>query len=79
MYILMIQRGPAAEVLAVSKDLTKLQLRMKDEVLGFMSEVYGNDPDAFEWLMEVRDDMVFWSDEDEEYRTSFTIETAEEI
>ena len=79
MYVLMIQRGLAAEVLAVSKDLTNLQLRMKTEVLGFLSEVYGEDEDAFEWLMPVRDDMMFWSDEDEEYRTTFTIETAEEI
>lgn len=78
MYILMIQRGPAAEVLAVSKDLTKLQIRMKTEVLGFLSEVYGDDEDL-EWMMPVRDDMMFWSDEDEEYRTTFTIETAEEI
>lgn len=78
MYILMIQRGPAAEVLAVSKDLKNLQLRMKTEVLGFLSEVYGDDEDL-DWMMPVRDDMMFWSDEDEEYRTSFTIEQAEEI
>jgi hypothetical protein len=52
---------------------------MKEEVLSFLAEVYGDDEDAFEWLMPVSDDMSFWSDEDEEYRTTFRIEFVEEI
>lgn len=79
MFVLMIQRGEAVEVLAVSQELQKLQARMKEEVLGFLSEVYGEDDDAFDWLMPVRDDMMFWSDEDEEYRTTFRIESVDEI
>ena len=79
MFVLMIQRGEAAEVLSVSHNLQKLQARMKEEVLGFLSEVYGDDEEAFDWLMPVKDDMMFWSDEDEEYRTSFVIREAEEI
>jgi hypothetical protein len=79
MLVLSIQRGEAVELLACSNDSTKLHARMKEEVLGFLSEVYGNDEEAFEWLMPVTDDMNFWSDEDEEYRTTFRIESVEEI
>lgn len=79
MFVLMIQRGEAVQVLAASANLPKLQARMKEEVLGFLSEVYGEDEEAFDWLMPVKDDMMFWSDEDEEYRTTFTIEKVEEI
>jgi hypothetical protein len=52
---------------------------MKEEVLEFLAEVYGDDEDTFEWLMPVTDDMNFWSDEDEEYCTTFRIESVDEI
>jgi hypothetical protein len=79
MYVLTIQRGESAELLACSNDIGKLHARMKEEVLGFLAEVYGDDEEAFEWLMPVSDEMNFWSDEDEEYRTTFRIEEVEEI
>lgn len=79
MYVLTEQRGESVELIAASESLTNLQARMKEEVLGFLSEVYGEDEDAFDWLMPVKDDMMFWSDEDEEYRTSFKIEKVEVI
>ena len=67
------------ELLACSNNIDKLHARMKDEVLAFLAEVYGDDEDAFDWLMPVSDDMNFWSDEDEEYRTTFRIESVDEI
>ena len=51
MLVLSIQRGEAVELLACSNDSAKLHARMKEEVLGFLSEVYGNDEEAFEWLI----------------------------
>lgn len=79
MLVLTLQRGKSVELLACSNDSTKLHARMKEEVLGFLAEVYGDDEDAFDWLMPVTDDMDFWSDEDEEYRTTFRIESVDEI
>ena len=79
MLVLTLQRGESVELLACSNDSAKLHKRMKEEVLGFLAEVYGNDEDAFEWLMPVTDDMNFWSDEDEEYPTIFRIESVDEI
>lgn len=79
MLVLTLQRGKSVELLACSNDSTKLHERMKEEVLRFLAEVYGNDEDAFEWLMPVTDDMNFWSDEDEEYCTTFRIESVDEI
>ena len=79
MLVLTLQRGESVELLACSNDSAKLHARMKDEVLGFLAEVYGDDEEAFDWLMQVTDDMYFWSDEDEEYRTTFRIESVEEI
>ena len=79
MYVLTLQRGESVELLACSNDIRKLYTRMKEEVLSFLAEVYGDDEDAFEWLMPVSDEMMFWSDEDEEYRTTFRIESVEEI
>lgn len=67
------------ELLACSNDSEKLRKRMKEEVLEFLAEVYGNDEDAFDWLMPVTDDMNFWSDEDDEYATVFRIESVDEI
>lgn len=79
MLVLTLQRGKSVELLACSNDSTKLHARMKEEVLGFLAEVYGDDEDAFDWLMPVTDDMDFWSDEDEEYCTTFRIESVDEI
>ena len=79
MFVLTLQRGESVELLACSTDISKMHARMKEEVLSFLAEVYGNDEDAFEWLMPVSDDMNFWSDEDEEYLTTFRIESVEEI
>lgn len=79
MFVLSIQRGESVELLACSNDIKKLHEKMKDEVLGFIAEVYGNDEDALDWLMPVSDDMDFWSDEDEEYPTIYRIESVEEI
>ena len=79
MLVLTLQRGESVELLACSNDSAKLRARMKEEVLGFLAEVYGDDEEAFEWLMPVTDDMDFWSDEDEEYCTTFRIESVEEI
>lgn len=79
MFVLSIQRGESVELLACSNDSEKLRKRMKEEVLGFLAEVYGNDEDAFDWLMPVTDDMNFWSDEDDEYATVFRIESVDEI
>lgn len=79
MLVLTIQRGESVELLACSNNIDKLHARMKEEVLAFLAEVYGDDEDAFDWLMPVKDDMNFWSDEDEEYRTTFRIESVDEI
>lgn len=79
MYVLTIQRGESVELLACSTDIDKLHTRINDEVLSFISEVYGDDEEAFEWLMPISDGMTFWSDEDEEYCTTFRIESVEEI
>ena len=79
MLVLTLQRGESVELLACSNNSEKLHARMKDEVLGFLAEVYGDDEEAFDWLMPVTDDMYYWSDEDEEYRTTFRIESVEEI
>ena len=79
MLVLTLQRGKSVELLACSNNFKKLHARMKDEVLGFLAEVYGDDEEAFEWLMPVTDDMNFWSDEDEEYCTTFRIESVDEI
>lgn len=79
MYVLTLQRGESVELLACSANINKLHTRMNDEVLSFISEVYGDDEEAFEWLMPISDGMTFWSDEDEEYRTTFRIESVEEI
>jgi hypothetical protein len=79
MLVLTLQRGKSVELLACSNDSAKLHKRMKEEVLGFLEEVYGDDEDTFEWLMPVTDDMNFWSDEDEEYCTTFRIESVDEI
>ena len=79
MYVLTLQRGESVELLACSTDISKMHARMKEEVLGFLAEVYGDDEEAFEWLMPVTDDMSYWSDEDEEYPTIFRIKSVEEI
>lgn len=79
MLVLTLQRGKSVELLACSNNIDKLHARMKDEVLAFLAEVYGDDEDAFDWLMPVTDDMNFWSDEDEEYCTTFRIESVDEI
>lgn len=79
MLVLTIQCGKAKDLLACSNDIKKLHEKMKDEVLGFIAEVYGNDEDALDWLMPVSDDMNYWSDEDEEYPTIYRIESVEEI
>jgi hypothetical protein len=79
MYVLSIQCGKATDLLACSNNIDKLHERMRDEVLGFISNVYYNDEEALEWLMPVRDDMNFWTDEDEEYPTTFRIEFVDEI
>ena len=79
MFVLTVQRGESVELLACSYDISKMHARIKEEVLSFLSAIYGDDEDAFEWLMPVSDDMTFWSDEDEEYRTTFRIVSVEEI
>ena len=79
MLVLTMQSGKAKDLLACSNNIDKLHERMRDEVLGFIAEVYCNDEEALEWLMPVSDDMNFWSDEDEEYRTTFRIESVDEI
>ena len=79
MFVLSIQRGESVELLACSNDIKKLHEKMKEEVLGFLAEVYADDDDAFDWLMPVTDDMNYWSDEDEEYPTIYRIESVEEI
>lgn len=79
MLVLTIQRGQAKELLLASNDAQKLHERMKEEVLGFISEVYGDDEDALEWLMPIFDDMHYWSDEDEEYPTIYRIESVDVI
>ena len=43
MFVLTLQRGESVELLACSNDIKKLHEKMKDEVLGFIAEVYGND------------------------------------
>ena len=79
MLVLTLQRGDSKNLMACSNDSNKLHIRMKEEVLGFLAEVYADDDDAFDWLMPVTDDMNYWSDEDEEYPTIFRIESVEEI
>lgn len=79
MFVLTIQRGQDTVLLCASDDLGKIHAKMKEEVLAFLSEVYGNDEDAFDWLMPVSDDMDFWSDEDEEYPTIFRVESVDLI
>ena len=79
MFVLSIQRGRSFELLAASDDIEKLRNKMKDEVLDFLSEVYGNDEEAFDWLMPITDDMVYWSDEDEEYPTIYRIQSVDTI
>jgi hypothetical protein len=79
MFVLTIQRGQDTILLCASDDLVKIHAKMKEEVLSFLSEVYGDDEDAFDWLMPVSDDMNFWSDEDEEYPTIFRVETVDLI
>ncbi len=79
MFVLTIQRGRDTVLLCASDDLGKIHTKMKEEVLAFLSEVYGNDEDAFDWLMPVSDDMDFWSDEDEEYPTVFRVEAVDLI
>ena len=79
MLVLTLQRGESVELLVCSNDSAKLHARMKEEVLGFLAEVYGDDEEALEWLMPVTDDMSYWSDEDEEYPTIFRIKSVEEI
>ena len=41
MFVLSLQRGRSFELLAASDDIEKLRNKMKDEVLNFLSEVYG--------------------------------------
>ena len=79
MFVLSIQRGRSFELLAASNDIEKLHNKMKDEVLDFLSEVYGDDEEAFDWLMPITDDMVYWSDEDEEYPTIYRIQSVDTI
>lgn len=79
MLVLTIQRGQAKELLLASNNAGKLQEKMKEEVLGFISEVYGNDEEAMDWLMPISDDMTYWSDEDEEYPTIYRIESVDVI
>mgnify|MGYP007101836787 CR=1 FL=1 len=78
MYALTIQRGANTDIICVSADKDAIKGKMRDEVLGFISVVYGNDDDL-DWLMPVSDDMEYWSDEDEEYRTTFRIQEVELI
>jgi hypothetical protein len=79
MYALIHCVGHVTEVLAVSEDKSKLSQRMKEEVLTVIEEIYGNDPDALDWLMPISDDMTYWSDEDEEYPIIYHIEETEVI
>ena len=81
MYAYKITRGDAVAIVAVSKDRDKLRKKLHDDVVTFIEEVYSQDEndDYLDWLMPVDENPDFWSDEDEEYPTSFKVFKVEEI
>ena len=81
MFVYTQRRGEATEVVAVSKDQTKLQARMKSDIQEFINEIYGepSEDNDLSWLQPVDENPNFWSDEDEEYETVFQITEVEEI
>ena len=79
MFVYTQRRGEATELIACSSDHAKLQAKMKEDLLEFVAEIYGDDEEALEWLTPVTDGMDFWSDEDDEYETVFRITEVKEI
>lgn len=80
MFVYTVSRGEATEVVACSKDQSKLQNRMTEDVKEFINEIYGDDEDV-DFLQDIETIKTtnFWSDEDDEYETRFEIVEVEEI
>lgn len=80
MFVYTVSRGEATEVVACSKDQSKLQNRMTEDVKEFINEIYGDDEDV-DFLQDIETIKTtnFWSDEDDEYETVFQITEVEEI
>lgn len=78
-YVFTVRRGEATEVMAVSRNHDKLVAKMKSELKSFIEEVYGNEDEYLDFLTPVEEVTDFWSDEDDEYETVFSITKVKEI
>lgn len=80
MFVESIRRGEATELLACSNNKEKLREKMRKDINEFIEEIYGEDwREVEDWLTKPEDVEDFWSDEDDEYETVFSIVEVEEI
>ena len=82
MFVESIRRGEATELLACSNNKEVLREKMRDDIRDFIEGVYGadwGDDEYLTYLTKPESVEDFWSDEDDEYETVFSIVEVKEI